>query len=22
MFPCYRSDFWIFGGDHFLVKNP
>jgi hypothetical protein len=22
MFPCYRLDFWISGGDHFLVKNP
>jgi hypothetical protein len=21
MFPCHRSHFWIFGGDHFLVKN-
>jgi hypothetical protein len=21
MFPCYRSHSWIFGGDHFLVKN-
>jgi hypothetical protein len=22
MFPCHRSHFWIYGGDHFLVKNP
>jgi hypothetical protein len=22
MFPCYRSYSWIYGGDHFLVKNP
>jgi hypothetical protein len=22
MFPCYRSHSWIYGGDHFLVKNP
>jgi hypothetical protein len=22
MFPCHRSHSWIFGGDHFLVKNP
>jgi hypothetical protein len=22
MFPCHRSRSWIFGGDHFLVKNP
>jgi hypothetical protein len=22
MFPCYRSEFWISGGDHFLVTNP
>jgi hypothetical protein len=21
MFPCHRSHSWIFGGDHFLVKN-
>jgi hypothetical protein len=21
MFPCYTSHSWIFGGDHFLVKN-
>src|SRR5688572_29128867 len=21
MFPCQRSHSWIFGGDHFLVKN-
>jgi hypothetical protein len=21
MFPCHRSDSWIFGGVHFLVKN-
>jgi hypothetical protein len=21
MFPCQRSYSWIFGGDHFLVKN-
>jgi hypothetical protein len=21
MFPCYTSDYWIFGGDHFLVNN-
>src|SRR5687767_15098546 len=22
MFPCHISHFWIYGGDHFLVKNP
>jgi hypothetical protein len=22
MFPCHRSHSWIFGGDHFLGKNP
>jgi hypothetical protein len=22
MFPCHRSHSWIYGGDHFLVKNP
>jgi hypothetical protein len=22
MNPCLRSHSWIFGGDHFLVKNP
>jgi hypothetical protein len=22
MFPCHRKHSWIFGGDHFLVKNP
>jgi hypothetical protein len=22
MFPCCRSHSWIYGGDHFLVKNP
>jgi hypothetical protein len=22
MFPYHRSDAWISGGDHFLVKNP
>jgi hypothetical protein len=22
MFPCHRSHFWIYGVDHFLVKNP
>jgi hypothetical protein len=22
MFPCQRSHSWIYGGDHFLVKNP
>jgi hypothetical protein len=22
MFPYQRSDAWISGGDHFLVKNP
>jgi hypothetical protein len=22
MFSCHRSHSWIFGGDHFLVKNP
>jgi hypothetical protein len=22
MFCCHRSHSWIFGGDHFLVKNP
>jgi hypothetical protein len=22
MFPCHRSNSWIYGGDHFLVKNP
>jgi hypothetical protein len=22
IFPCHRSHSWIFGGDHFLVKNP
>jgi hypothetical protein len=22
MFPCHRSHSLIFGGDHFLVKNP
>jgi hypothetical protein len=22
MFPCHRSNSWISGGDHFLVKNP
>jgi hypothetical protein len=22
MFPCHRSHFWIYGGDHFLVKIP
>jgi hypothetical protein len=22
MFPCHRSHSRIFGGDHFLVKNP
>jgi hypothetical protein len=22
MFPCHSSHSWIFGGDHFLVKNP
>jgi hypothetical protein len=22
MFPSHRSHSWIFGGDHFLVKNP
>jgi hypothetical protein len=21
MFPCHRSHSWIYGGDHFLVKN-
>jgi hypothetical protein len=21
IFPCHRSHSWIFGGDHFLVKN-
>jgi hypothetical protein len=21
MFLCHRSYFWIFGGDHLLVKN-
>jgi hypothetical protein len=21
MFPCHRSDSWIYGGDNFLVKN-
>jgi hypothetical protein len=21
MFPCHRSHSWIFGGDHFWVKN-
>jgi len=21
MFPCQRSHSWIFGGDHFFVKN-
>jgi hypothetical protein len=21
MFPCHRTHSWIFGGDHFLVKN-
>jgi hypothetical protein len=22
MFPCHISNSWIYGGDHFLVKNP
>jgi hypothetical protein len=22
MFPCHSKHSWIFGGDHFLVKNP
>src|SRR6187455_2869837 len=22
MFPCHRSNSWIYRGDHFLVKNP
>jgi hypothetical protein len=22
MLPCHRSHSWIYGGDHFLVKNP
>jgi hypothetical protein len=22
MFPCHRSQSWIYGGDHFLVRNP
>jgi hypothetical protein len=22
MFPCHRSHSWIYGGNHFLVKNP
>jgi hypothetical protein len=22
MYPCHRSHSWVFGGDHFLVKNP
>jgi hypothetical protein len=22
MFPFHRSHSWIYGGDHFLVKNP
>ena len=22
MFPCHRSHYLIYGGDHFLVKNP
>jgi hypothetical protein len=22
MFPFHRSHYWIYGGDHFLVKNP
>jgi hypothetical protein len=22
MFPCHRSNSWISGGDHFLVRNP
>jgi hypothetical protein len=22
MFPCHRSHSWIYGGDHFLAKNP
>jgi hypothetical protein len=22
MFPCHRSHSWIYGGDHFLVRNP
>jgi hypothetical protein len=22
MFPCHRSHYWIYSGDHFLVKNP
>jgi hypothetical protein len=22
IFPCHRSHSWIFGGDHFWVKNP
>jgi hypothetical protein len=22
VFPCHRSHSWIYGGDHFLVKNP
>jgi hypothetical protein len=22
MFPCHQSHSWIYGGDHFLVKNP
>jgi hypothetical protein len=22
MFPCHKSHSWIYGGDHFLVKNP
>jgi hypothetical protein len=22
MFPYHRSHSWIFGGEHFLVKNP
>jgi hypothetical protein len=21
MFPCHRAHSWIYGGDHFLVKN-
>jgi hypothetical protein len=22
MFPCHRSHSWIFGGGHFMAKNP
>jgi hypothetical protein len=22
MFPYHRSHSWIYGGDHFLVRNP